>query len=84
MFCLQFKIPGGIPRQLLPVMKNMILAKTYACFAHVIQQEVGKTIGWEQVYGFVDMSDRWIGMWMSWQVSLCEKKGIMLENIILK
>lgn len=53
-----FKIPGGIPRELLPVMKDMILAKTYACFAHVIQQEVGKTIGWEQIalYTFLAQS----------------------------
>ena len=42
-------VPNGIPKEILPVMKNIIAAKTYTSFIHVIQQETGKTIGWEQV-----------------------------------
>lgn len=39
-------------------MKNIIAAKTYTNFVHVIQQETGKTIGWEQVawYTFLAQS----------------------------
>lgn len=54
----EFPIELGIPRQLIPVMKNIIAAETYASFTKIIQQEISKTIGWEQVawYTFLTKS----------------------------
>lgn len=48
----------GVPRELLPLMKHIIAAKTYASFSDVIQREISKTIGWEQVawYTFLTKS----------------------------
>ena len=46
---LQKNFPAGVPKELLPVLKNMIIAQSYASFSHVIQQALNETAGWEQV-----------------------------------